>query len=211
MHAGHELTVAAQRTQNLAPHPRHGAHADRHVGAVSDLDSDMRDRTAERPHRERNDVHRAPAHAALEQRVQRYAHAHGVLPIVGRARVLFSCRANEGAALDAGDVGRIRPGEIGIFSLVRIEPHQHSACDHFGAQAIVFLLRAVSPVNALRLSQRRHLRNPSLQALMLQRGGRANGCRCEFRHTRHRPELRRRAALRFSSSGTQGLPVRSSI
>ena len=74
MHAGHEVAVAAEHVVHRAAHARHDAHADHDVGAVGDLDADVRDRAADRPHRERHDVHRAAAHAAVEQVAQRRAH-----------------------------------------------------------------------------------------------------------------------------------------
>ena len=57
-----------------APHARHQLHVDDDVRAVGQLDADVRDVAAERAHRERHDVHRAPAHAAVEQAAQRRAH-----------------------------------------------------------------------------------------------------------------------------------------
>ena len=47
-----------------------------------------------------------PAHAAVEQAVERLAHLGGVAPVVGRAGVLLALGADEGAVLDPGHVAR---------------------------------------------------------------------------------------------------------
>ena len=65
---------------------------------------------AERTHRERHDVHRAAAHAAVEQAVQRRAHLLRVRPSCwsGRRRPSL-LTADERAVLDARHVRRIGP------------------------------------------------------------------------------------------------------
>ncbi len=50
VHAGHESPVLTQRLERSSPHAGHGAHVDGDVGAVSDLDANVRDGTADGPH-----------------------------------------------------------------------------------------------------------------------------------------------------------------
>ena len=97
-------------SQRRAPHARHDPHVGDDVGAVGDLDADVRDVAADRAHRERHDVHRAPAHAAVEQSAQRLPHLRRARPSCWSARRRPRLlAADEGAVLDAGDVGRIGP------------------------------------------------------------------------------------------------------
>ena len=89
VHARHEVAIVAEHLEHRAAHARHDAHVDRDVRRIGELDADVRDRRAERPHRERHHVHRAAAHAASEQRVvarlEQRAHLGGIDPVVGRA------------------------------------------------------------------------------------------------------------------------------
>ena len=66
MHAGDERAVA-EHVEHGAAHARHDPHVDHDIGTVGDLHADLGDRRAERPHAERDDVHRAAAHAAVEE------------------------------------------------------------------------------------------------------------------------------------------------
>ena len=92
------------------PHAGHDAHGEHDVGRVGDLDAELRDRAAERAHRERHDVHRAALHRAVEDVEELGAHLARVAPVVRRAGVLLVGRADERAVLDAGDVARRRCG-----------------------------------------------------------------------------------------------------
>ena len=149
MHARHEAAVGAEHLERRETHARHDAHAGRDIRAVGQLDADVRDRAAERAHRKRHDIHRASAHRAFEQRVDLAAHLGRRDPVVGRAGVGLALAADERAILDAGDVGRIRPGEIAVRALGGIEPPQHPRFDHRRAKPVVLLLRAVAPHDAV--------------------------------------------------------------
>ena len=61
--AGNEFAVGAQRLDHLGADARHDVHVADDVRAIRDLDADLRHRRAERPHGERDDVHRAAPHA----------------------------------------------------------------------------------------------------------------------------------------------------
>ena len=113
--AGHVFAIGAEHVEDALAHAGHGAHVDHDVGAVRDLDADVRDRRTERAHRERHDVHRAALHAAGEQAVQRLAHLGRFFPVVGWAGVILVLRADVGAVFDARDVRGIGPGQVGIL------------------------------------------------------------------------------------------------
>src|SRR6202034_1875917 len=74
MYTRHKLTVLTQDLHHVTSHARHRAHVDGDVGAVADLNADMRDRATNRAHRERDHVHRAAPHAALEEACQSSTH-----------------------------------------------------------------------------------------------------------------------------------------
>ena len=88
-------------------HAGHDPHVGDDVRAVGDLDADLGERRAERAHHVRDDVHRAAAHRAVEQRARPFACASaGLHPVVGRPGVVLRRRADEGEVLGAGDVAR---------------------------------------------------------------------------------------------------------
>ncbi|ABA49082.1 hypothetical protein BURPS1710b_1575 [Burkholderia pseudomallei 1710b] len=167
VHARHVLAALAERVEHRAPHARHDPHVDDDVGAIRELDADVRDRRAERAHRERHDVQRAAAHRAAKQAVERRAHFGGRDPVIGRARVVAMLAADERAVFDTRDVGRIGQREKRVRPLRRIEAHHRALFDHRVAEAVVLLLRTVAPDNAIRLGQLRDTRDPVDQAAVL--------------------------------------------
>ena len=109
MNAGHERRIGAEHGENRAAHPRHEPHVGDNIRTVRDLDPDVRNGAADRSHRERDDVHRAAAHRAVEEAAQRLAHVGRRDPVVGRPGILFALAADERAVLDPRHVRRIRP------------------------------------------------------------------------------------------------------
>ena len=108
VHAGHDALLAlVDLREDGQADPGHDPHADDDVGRVGELHADLRHRRADRPHAERQHVHRPPAHRAAEQLLQLAAHLVRVFPVVGRARRLLRERADEGAVLDPRDVARV--------------------------------------------------------------------------------------------------------
>ena len=135
MHARHERAVLAEPVGDRAAHARHDAHVDGDVGGIGDLDADLRDRRADRPHRERHHVHRAPAHAAVEQAVQRRAHLARVDPVVGRAGVVLLLAADERAVFHARHVARMRAREIAVGPQLRVQADEGASSDQFARTA----------------------------------------------------------------------------
>jgi hypothetical protein len=66
-HGRDEEAVLADLLQGGRPHPGHDLHRRDDVRAVGDLDAELADPRAQRTHAERHDVHRAAAHATVEQ------------------------------------------------------------------------------------------------------------------------------------------------
>jgi hypothetical protein len=145
VNCGHPLRVVADKSQRLGSHPRHQAHADHDVWRVGDLHAKLRQRRAERSHRERDDVHRATAHASREELAQRFAHLLRVAPVVGRAGVVWVDRANEGAVLNPRDIGRVAPSEETVRAVLRIEPDERALIDEEMGEPVALGCTAVAP------------------------------------------------------------------
>ncbi|KAG0750975.1 hypothetical protein G6F24_014759 [Rhizopus arrhizus] len=170
MRARHAVAVGAPHVIDLLAHARHDAHVHGHVGAVGQFHADVGDVRTQGAHRERHDVQRAAAHGAVEQAVERVAHLGRVGPVVGRAGVFGPVRTDEGAVFHTRDVGRIRARQEGIGPLGGIQPAHRAGLDHLFAQAVIFLLRAVAPDDAIGLGQRDKTGHPVNQAAMLDVG-----------------------------------------
>ncbi len=167
MDARHERAVGAQHIQGALAHAGHHPHAGDHIGAVGQFDADMRDRAAERAHREGHDIEGAAAHAALEQAVELGPHRGGIHPVIGRAGILLLRRADEGAVLDARHVGGVGAGQEGVGTLGGIEAQQRAGGDHPFGQHLEFGVGAVAPMDRRRLRQLRDLVNPGQQLGMM--------------------------------------------
>ena len=129
MHAGDERTVFAQNVQNLLPRARHNGHIDDDVRGIGDFNADFRNMRTQRPHRERNDVHCAAAHAPFEQTVQFFFHFLGIRPVVRRTGVDFAFRADERAGFDACHVGRVRPRQIAVRAFLFVQFDERALFD----------------------------------------------------------------------------------
>ncbi len=138
----------------------HNAHVDDHVGRVGQLHAELRQRRPHRTHAEGQHIHRAPCHAALEERLQLFTHLKRIFPIIRRARRFPGQRTDKRAVFDARHVGRVGPRVITTGPKLIVEFLKRATLHHLRAQRVVFLLRAVDPVNRRRLGEFRHLGDP---------------------------------------------------
>ena len=152
VHTGDKVAVRAQHVEHLPPHSRHQLHIHHHVRAVSQLDADVRDLRAQRPHRERHNIHRAPPHAARKDWLKNNTHLGRSHPVVGGARVVLPLAADVGAALHTGDVAGMGAREVAVGTFVLVELDQGALCQHLVHQTVVLLLRPVAPADRLRLA-----------------------------------------------------------
>ena len=92
----------------------------RDVGRVGDLDADVRERRAERAHAERDDVHRAAAHASPGRaRASLVRISAGSIQLLVGPGVVLALGADEGAVLDPGDVARVGRGPVATRAAAR--------------------------------------------------------------------------------------------
>ena len=100
-------------------HAGHDPHVDDDVGRVGELHADLRDRRAERPHAEGDHVHRAAAHAAVEEPVERAPASRRVASSCwsGRRRPALASRCRCGPRRGPRRSG-IRAGQEAVRALV---------------------------------------------------------------------------------------------
>ena len=120
--AARELVVVAELLPGDVAHARHDAHADRDVERIGELHADLRQRRADRAHDERHDVHRPPAHAAVEQRRAAWrTPALGSIQLLVGPAMSSAGRADEGEVLAAGDVVGIGAVQVAAGQLLLVE------------------------------------------------------------------------------------------
>ena len=83
------------------------------------------------------------------------AHLGRVHPVVRRSGVLFALRADEGAVLDPGDVGRIGRGPVAAGPLLGVELDEGAGVDELAAERLELGVGAVEPVDGVRLDRAR--------------------------------------------------------
>jgi len=171
VHGRNEEAVVAELAQRILAHPGHDPHGHGDVGAVGDLDAQCADARAQRAHAERHHVHGAPAHRAGEQTLKVGPHLVGVEPVVGGAGVGRILGADEGAALDPGDVLGIGGGIEGIRMLDRVQAAHGAGVHQQVGQRRPLVVRTIAPVHAVRLRQGGDLAHPGDQSFVLGRGG----------------------------------------
>ena len=171
VHAGHKTPrVRVDFFEDRQTDARHDAHIDHRIRRIGKLHADLRHGRADRSHRERQDIHGAATHAAVEEVLELVAHFGGIDPVVGRSGVVPGKRADIGAVFDASDVARVRFGVVTARPDVLVELDEGAPFDHLRAQRVVFLLRAVHPVDGVRLGERSHLLDPCEEVLVLREG-----------------------------------------
>ena len=168
MHAGDDaLFVLVDFLEHRQADARHDAHVDNDVGRIRELDADLRHRAADRAHAERQHIHRAARHAAVEEVAELLPHFVGLDPVVRRARPILRVRADERAVLDAGDVAGVAARVIAAGPVLFIQLDERAAGDQQVAQLVVFLLRTVHPVDGGGPAKLDHFLDPAQQMLVL--------------------------------------------
>ena len=161
---GTNSPVLAEHVERALAHAGHDPHRDGHVGGVGELHADVGLVRAQRAHRERDHVHRAAAHASRgrgRRACSRISSGSRQL-LVGPASSSL-CGADEGAVLDARDVGRVRPRQVGVRPLGVGQALEGARVDQLLRQAVVLLGRAVAPVDRVGLGERGDLLDPAHQ------------------------------------------------
>jgi hypothetical protein len=170
MDARHEGAILAQPLHDRAAHPGHDPHVHGDVRRVGDLYAHLRDGRTDGAHRERHYVHRASAHATVEQPAEGRAHLRRRHPVVRRAGVVLALAADERAVFHASHVAGVGAREVGAGTLLFIELDEAAGANEPFTQRVVLHLRPVAPHDALRLRQPGRFRDPLAQRPMADPG-----------------------------------------
>ena len=160
--AGHERRVVAEAGQRLRAGAGHDVHRGDDVGRVGDLDAELRHLGGERAHAVGDDVHRAAAHRPAVEVGHQDLHLVRGHPVVGDAGVALVHRADVGAVLDPGDVGRVGDGVERVRLLAGFSRVNVPARPAVGDPGPL-LGRAVDPHDPVGLGQLSGLANPGEQ------------------------------------------------
>ena len=125
-------------------------------------------------HHERDDVHRAAAHAAgVQPAHDRPSSRAGAIQLLVGPASFSSTRADVGAVLDPGDVRRVGGAVEGVRLLGRVEPGEGAGRDEGVGELGPLLVGPGAPVDAVGRGQRGDLGDEVEDALVGRRGGRA--------------------------------------
>ena len=147
-----------------AAHAGHDPHVHDDVRRVGQLDADLRDRRADRAHAERDHVHRAAAHRSrrTSARSVPFISRGSIQLLVGPASPFVTEQMYVRSSTRATSPGSERPRKQPGRSVV-VQPDERAGVDHLVAEPVVLLLRAVAPVDLVRLAQRRDVLDPQRQ------------------------------------------------
>ncbi|GMR35871.1 hypothetical protein PMAYCL1PPCAC_06066 [Pristionchus mayeri] len=166
--AAGEVTVA-EDVEDVESHPSHDAHRENHVVGVSQLHSNLRERSSDGAHRERNHVHDAARHASGETRVQLDGEIFGTHPVshqglhsLGSAAhsvVLVACH-HPRLRLHTSHVLGI--GSADVVVVVCLEGGEHSSLHQLVHDLLALVLTSITDVDATGTHQLRLLSHESL-------------------------------------------------
>ncbi len=158
-----EVVAVAEVVERHLPHARHDAHVEGDVDAVGELDADLGEGRAVGTHEVGHHVHRPAAHRAVEELAELRVRLLGVHPVVVGPGRLLGAAADEREVLGARDVVRIGAVQVAARPLLLVERDQDALRHRFFGERLLFLLRAVAPVDPLGLGEPSHLVDPGTQ------------------------------------------------
>ena len=177
VHAGHHAFVGGiDDFKDGFPNARHDAHVHDGVGGVGQLNSNLRHGRPQGTHAIRQHIQGAALHAAVEKTAQFLLHFERVHPIVGGPGAVFGGTADVGAVFNTGHIAGIGASEETAGPFFFVEPGESTCCDHLFAEAVVFLLGAIDPMNPVGLAKSGHFLYPPKQVNVgAKRNGRIGG------------------------------------
>ena len=162
-----KIAVLTNLVQSLLTHAGHDAHRQDNISRVSQLNAELGVRVADGAHAERHHVHGAALHGAAEGLGHLFLHGCRRGPVIGRACVLLSLGADEGAGLHARDIRRVRARQVGVRALLLVELNQGALLHELSGEAVRLLLGAVYEDNLFRLEELDTLTDPRNELLIL--------------------------------------------
>ena len=170
--AGHKFAFDTQHVIHGLAHSGHDFHVDGDIGAVRQLNANVRDRRAQWAHAEGHNIHGAALHAAVKQWVQGGAHFNRIRPVIGWASVFFFGGTDVSAVFNPGHVGWVAARQKAVWAFAGAELFKRSRIDQLLAQTLVFSVAAIAPVNGIRLAQGGHVGDPGNQFCVFNVAGR---------------------------------------
>ncbi len=155
-----EVVLLAEPVERHLAHAGHGAHVERDVDRVGQLEAHLGEGRVGGPHHVGHHVHRAPLHAAVEEAAHLRVHLGGGDPGVGGAGLLLGGRADDGEVLDAGDVVLVGVVVVAARPLLLVERDEDLVDDGLGDELLALALRAVEPEDLGWLGELGHLLHP---------------------------------------------------
>jgi len=155
-----ELPVRSQFVRGDLPHPGHDPHVQHHVDAVRQLDADLVEWRAGDAHDERDDVHSAALHRAVEHRPDLAVGFLWIHPVIGGPGILLFAGADEGQVLGAGDVVVCGAVQDTSGQLLLVKLMELSRAEGLLLEPAALLIGAVYPDNTVRLAEGDHLLDP---------------------------------------------------
>ncbi len=159
----HEGAVALDALERRASHARHDPHVEHDVRAVGDFHAATCIGRRNRPHAIGHDVHRAPFHAAREQRVDLAVRLGRVHPVVVWTRVVPAACADEGQVLDACHIRRMRAVQMAVRERRLVEFEQVAPTQHGRNELLTLDVGSRAPVHAVGPGERGGLCDPVAQ------------------------------------------------
>jgi hypothetical protein len=100
----------------------------------------------------------------MEFLLEHAPHLIGLVPVIRRARIGLTQRADEGSIFDAGCIRRMASGKKTIGMEFWIKPHERLGLDELLSEPIPFLLSAIAKHDPLGLAHRSHLAYPLIES-----------------------------------------------
>ena len=162
-----EIVRIPQLFQGHLSHARHDAHAQDHVEGIGQFDADLGEGGACRTHEVGDDIHRAALHRAGAVSAELVIHGLGSHPVVGGPGIFLHLGADEGALLHARHVVGFGAMIITAGELLLIQSHENPLAHGLLRQRRPLRLRAVAPVDLVRLAELDLGFDPGDQGLVL--------------------------------------------
>ncbi len=151
--------VSVEDIENLLASASHDVHVENDVFGVSDFDTVLGNRGAERAHAERDHVHGTAVHTTLVELTHRLLEFRRVDPVVGRTCIFFLDRRDERTGFDASHVRRKRTEQVAVFLLSKLRCE--ASLDALLHEGIIFFLRTINDDDVVRFAHGNHFIHPS--------------------------------------------------
>ena len=155
--------VHFEGVQRDPAHARGDAQVGDDVGAVSNLDADLGMRRAGGAHQVGYDIHRAPAHATVEEGTEHRLGLVGRHPVVGGPGVYLARRADIGEVFGAGHVGRATAVQVRVRVRLFVDGDKLTCLEHVLDERAVFGFGPVAPDDLIGARELRAVFHPGLK------------------------------------------------